>query len=771
MMIPVSFRRRSLLTVGALALAIGAGPALAQAQTQAKTQTPAKTSAPIEIRAGAAEIAGGAIDGGSGPMVLTGGVQIDRDGSRLVADTATYDPEGASSASGGVVLTTAQGGVVFADEVVLAPDLQSGLIKGFATRIENVEFGDGFTPGEVKIAADSAILFSPTVAELNKVIYTPCTICEADGVTPKAPTWSIAADQMQVDQDRHLVYLKDAYFQVRGRRVTPTIPYMFAPDQTAPRTSGLLPPRLDTRRHGLNWEQRYYQVLSPSADLTIGPQISTNLNPFLNLDLRKRFWSGTTETRAGYTFEQDIEPSGLKFGPHTSRSYLLANGDFRPVDDWRLGYTAERVSDPFLFDKYGQSDVFVPRGLYFADDHRLISQAYAVRQTPLSYFSATAISVQGLRPTDFNRTFPIIAPLVEARFEPSGPIAGGRLRIVASAVSLQREQAVSPTLTPPPNAPGIDSRRASLNLDWRRTDTLASGLRLSPFLLARGDLYSLDDLPAPSAKRANLSQGQASVGFDLTDPLIRRDPSSTTIVEPLLQGVLATKADIDPRIPNEDSQVLEFDETNLMSPDKFSGYDRYVGGPQLNLGVRVTTNFDSGKMVSGLIGRSFADEGDAALYPARSGLAEHASDWIAAVEAAPRRNMTLFARARFDADDGSVRRIEAGIDLQNSHTDGYIRYLRDDMDATGQERQDLDLNIETKVSDHWGVSAYAVRDLEGSGWRRRDFGVYYQDDCLRFDVVYRHRDEFTNTAAGAPSVRPASSLTFGLTLATLGNTR
>ncbi|MDB5438788.1 MAG: organic solvent tolerance protein [Caulobacteraceae bacterium] len=759
-MIPSSFRNRCLATAGALALSVVAGQALAQTAG----------SGPIQISAETLEIQGGP-DGEPGPMILAGGVQIDRDGARLKADTATYEPDGPLSASGGVVITTPNGGVVFADEVVVAPDMQSGIAKGFATRVENVDFGDGFTPGEVQIAADSAIMVSPTYSQLNKVIYTPCATCEGDGVTPKAPSWSIAADQVVLDQDRHLVYFKDAYFQVKGRRVTPTIPYMFAPDQTAPRTSGLLPPQLDSRRHGLNWEQRYYQVLSRSADLTFGPQISTNLNPFLNLDLRKRFWSGTTETRAGYTYEQDIEPRGLKFGPETSRSYLLASGDFHPIDDWRLGYTAERVSDPFLFDKYGQSDVFVQRGLYAADDHRLISQAYAVRQTPLSYFSASAISIQGLRPTDFNRTFPVIAPLIEARFEPHDPILGGRLRVVGSAVSLVRQQAVSLTNAPPPPAPGIDSRRASLNFDWRRTDTLPGGLRLSPFVLARGDIYALNDLPAPSAKSINLTQGQASLGVDLTDPLIRRGAASTTILEPMLQGVLATRADIDPRIPNEDSQVLEFDETNLMSPDKFSGYDRYIGGPQLNVGVRVTTNFDSGKVVSGLIGRSFADDGDAALYPTRSGLADHASDWIAAIEAAPRRNMTLFARARFDADDGSLRRIEAGIDLKNSHTNGYIRYLRDDQDATGQERQDLDLNIETKVSDHWGVSAYAVRDLEGSGWRRRDLGFYYQDDCLRFDVVYRHRDEFTNTAAGAPSVRPASSLTFGLTLATLGNTR
>ena len=48
--------------------------------------------------------------------------------------------------------------------------------------------------------------------------------------------------------------------------------------------------------------------------------------------------------------------------------------------------------------------------------------------------------------------------------------------------------------TPPPNIPGIDERRASAQVDWRWS-FLAGAVRIDPFLSARGDFYSLADLP------------------------------------------------------------------------------------------------------------------------------------------------------------------------------------------------------------------------------------------------------------------------------------
>ena len=74
---------------------------------------------------------------------------------------------------------------------------------------------------------------------------------------------------------------------------------------------------------------------------------------------------------------------------------ILARGQFHPDNQWTWGFTAERTSDPLIFDKYDIGKVYETRGPYVADDRRLISQLYAIRQDRKSYFSIAAMDVQG----------------------------------------------------------------------------------------------------------------------------------------------------------------------------------------------------------------------------------------------------------------------------------------------------------------------------------------------------------------------------------------
>src|SRR5690606_10233908 len=127
---------------------------------------------------------------------------------------------------------------------------------------------------------------------------------------------------------------------------------------------------------------------------------------------------------------------------------------------------------------------------------------------------------------------------------------------------------------------------------------------------------------------------------------------------------------------NEDSLALQFDETNLFRANKFPGFDLYEDGLRLNAGVRATLLKDDGRGASVMVGRSFRDEPDRVL-PSRSGLRERASDWVVAAEATPIHGVELFSRARLDSDDGSLRRLEAGADVNLTRAQGFVRYLRD----------------------------------------------------------------------------------------------
>lgn len=686
-------------------------------------------------------------DDGSNVVTARGDVEIRYRGRTLRAGEVVYDVKsGVITAKDHVVVIDPSGAVTFADLMVLDEDLRAGVAQGFSARL----------PGNVKIAAATAVRRSEAVNELNKAIYTPCEICASDPTRP--PTWSIRADKVVEDHDKQIVYYRNAVIEMFGVPLF-YAPVFWHPDPSAPRKSGLLQPKIiASERRGLSYEQPYAWIISPSEDLVISPQLNTRVNPFVNFQWRRRFESGQINARFGYTYERDLNRDGERFGDLTSRSYILADGAFDLTDHWRWGFAAERTSEDLIFEEYDVSDVYAQRGLVPSDDKGLTSQVYAVRQDERSYFSIAAVSIQGLRPGDIDRTFPTIAPLVEGYWEPAGPVLGGRLRFRGRAVGLTREQSQFVA-----SQPGTDSQRASAGVDWRTNFTLGNGLRLSPFAEARADAFALSDLPPPYAGGSEtVTRAVGVVGMDVSYPVFRRDGDRTLILEPLLQIALSPDSDPDPLVATEDSSVLEFDETNLLRANKYPGFDLYEGGQRLNVGARATLIHDDGREMSVLVGRSFRAEPDP-QFSARSGLRPKASDWIVAADGTPVEGFSFFTRARFDASSLDLRRAEVGVNVDLTRAKGFIRYLRDDQDIAGGQRQDLDFSGEVMVAGKWGVTFAGVRDLDRDVWRRQELGAIYRDDCLDLAVVWVHEDTYNRTLG------PTDSVILRLTLATLGD--
>jgi LPS-assembly protein len=782
-------RKRALLAGAAVAMLCGFA---AHAQPTAPAGNEAPAVAPTQpVRPTKAGVAASARDGLQegelymeadevvredkiGRTSAQGNIEVRYNGRTLRADRMVYE-EGAGTirALGNVVIVDADGSSTFADEFLLDDEMRAGVAQGFSARL----------PENVKVAAASAVRRSENVQELNQAIYTPCDICAKDG-SYKKPTWSISAERVVQDKKKRTITYRNARFHVLG------VPLLYLPvfwhaDPQAGRSSGFLPPKASASdRRGASYEQPYYWVISPYSDLTISPQFNSKVNPFLNLRGRKRFYSGEVDLRLGYTRERDFDGRGNEFGEKTDRSYILGRGAFQINEDWRWGFTAERTSDDLIFDKYEIGSVYETRGPYVADDRRLISQIYAIRQDERSYFSTAAMSIQGLRssldtvdpitgfaPGENDRVFPVIGPLVEGRYD-VGRIAGGRLRVNTSAVVLSREQ--SPTDLSV-RLPGLDSARVTGELNWRRDFTSAAGLRGSPFVSARFDAYRIQDIltgVGSATRKDDMTRGLATVGADITYPVFRRFGDKTVVVEPVVQVlaspnakqvVIGTDAAGEPVYLNEDSVAFEFDETTLFRPNKFPGYDLYEDGVRLNVAGRAMVLWDDGRRANLLVGRSFRTE-ENRVFPERSGLRGKSSDWIVAADAQPFRGVSMFARARLDADDLSVHRLEAGANVFNKYGNGFVRYLTDDFDINGQKRENLDLGGELNLLKGYGVSFYGSRDMNQEAWVIRDVGVFYKDDCIRVDVIYRREDIIIGR------LLPSETVSVRLTLATLGGT-
>ncbi len=685
-------------------------------------------------------------------VIATGDVEARYKGRVIRADSLDYDTDsGLVTATGHVRVIQANGATQFADKITLDKDASEGFAVGFSTRLG----------ADVKIAAARTERDSDDITVFDRVIYTPCAVCQAGN---QKPTWSIRARRVVENKAKKTLFFQHAVIQVLGVGVL-YLPALPAPDPTADRKSGLLVPTVTISGiRGFSWEQPYYQVISPSQDVTITPQINARVNPFLETEWRARFYSGLVDVRAGYTFDRDFTSGGDKFGNATSRSYILANGQFQIDSAWSWGFTAERASDPLIFDKYSVTDVFTftDRGLYAADDRRLISQLDAVRQDDNSYLSVAAIAIQGLRTTDIQGEIPTTAPLIEWRWEDPDSILGGRLRLVGSAVALTQQQSqANYGVAGEPLLPGVDSRRATLSGDWQTTYTFSNGLRVQPFLDARGDLYNVADTPGVTGN-ATIPRGFGVVGATFTYPLIKQQTGVTYILEPIGQISVANTQRYDPRIPDEDSTDFELDATNLFEVDRSPGYDIFEGGQAITVGGRGTILLDDGRSASFLFGRRFGAESDPSV-PAYSGLQPALSDYVLGADATPIDGVRLFANLRLDADTFSVNRLETGVSFKMPRVDGYVAYLQEPEAPNGSPLTSLDVHGEAFFTRHWGVTSYAI--VDGGTWRQTEFGLVYRDDCIRVEVIYRHNETFNGTLG------PTTSVVLRLSLATIGATR
>jgi len=706
----------------------------------------------------------------------------------LRADEVIYNTgTGAVTLNGHGQVIAADGTAEFGDHMVLDDKMKAGFARGFSAHETQ----------NITVAADVAIRRSDTVNDLRRAIYTPCNVCATDG-SAKEPTWSIQATKMVEDRTRHLVTYRNAVIRVKGIPVF-YAPVFWHPDPDSPPTSGLLAPRfLYNRKLGLSYEQPYLQVISPSTQLFISPQIDTNVNPFLNLEWRERFYSGELDVRVGYTYEQDFDGHGNKFGDLTSRSFVLGSGAFDLTPNWSWGFGVERTSDPLLFEKYAVPTVFDDtRGIFNTDAQRLLAQLFATRQDTDSYFSVSLLGFQGLRQlpnpknpstgiTEDNSVFPFVAPLIEGRWDPDYDIAGGQLHFVGSAVVLERSESpyavTAPTSASPGGAPvpGPDSRRASADLDWTRTFTFSDGIRLEPYADLRGNIYNLSDItptsstvsvlttdgllvPAASgptdAKDKTLLNGVPTVGVNFSWPFIRQSGGTTIVLEPIAQLAISPNVKINPEIPNEDSVVFQYDETSLFEADKFPGYDVFDSGQRLNIGGRATFNWDGGLSAKLLVGQTFR-AAPTSIFPAGTGLNKTSSDWVVSADITPIAGLSFYGRGLID-DVGDFPLAELGANFAFQGLSGYIRYQVDNTDPA-TKFSDVEGGGEFYFTKHWGLGLSGVRDLEFNAWRLRDISLIYKDECIRVQVIYQHQDTIQGQLGSSDTVL------LRLTLATLG---
>lgn len=655
-----------------------------------------------------------------GIVTARGNVEITHRDRTLKADTISYNQNtNVITATGNIVLLEPTGDVLFGEHMELSGDLKDGIIETFG-----VVLADGS-----RIAAAGARRSNYDM-EMSKGVYSPCNLCPEEPT--KAPLWQIKAVKVFHDKDQRRIEYRDAWLEVAGMPVAYT-PYLSHPDPTVKRKSGLLAPSFGNSSDlGVVIQVPYYWVISPQRDATITPIITTDEGPVLAAEYRQKVVNG----------EFDLEISITEDSKDDVRGHVRSSARFDVDDTWRWGFDANRTTDDTYLRRYG-----------FRSEDSLTSRLFAEGFKKRNYLTFNAYAFQGLAEGDDPGTTPLVLPMLDYIHLGEVDRFGGRSRLDVNLLALTRNE-------------GTDSRRLSVRPGWDLPllGPFGDAYEISATLIA--DLYHVNSLVRADADETFSGFSGRLVpelSLDWRLPLVRSKGAFQQVLEPIGTLILSPYGGNPTKIPNEDSQEFEFDDTNLFGSNRFSGLDRIEGGPRIHYGLKWGLFGDEGGTTTVLIGQSYRPREDD-TFPERSGLEDNFSDFVGRVRVSPAAPLSFFYRTRIDKDNLEIRRNEltfsAGLPALNVNANYVFFEGQDESKFPG--REEISMGVSSRLSRYWRGSLSGVRDVANDEMRSFNLNLTYEDECLVF-VTSASRTFFQDR-----DLRPTDAITFRVIFKTLG---
>ena len=641
-----------------------------------------------------------------GVATASGNVELISGDRVLRADTVSYDEQkDLVTARGNVAILEPSGEVLFAEYAELSDQLRNGFVSEIRMLMTD----------ESRLAANSANRSDGNRTEMSKAVFSACQSCPKHPNRP--PLWQIKAYRVTHVQSERRIDYRDAFLEVFGIPVAYT-PFFSHPDPTVKRKSGFLSPTYGSSSElGAKLEVPYYFNLAPHRGATFSPLFTSKEGVVLAGEYRELIDSGPLNFQGSVTHVDERNENNAKTGSKETRGHVKATGAFDIDDTWRWGFAAERSTDDTYLRRYD-----------FSNEDTLTSNIYLEGFRGRSYASANAFTFQGLRLEDEPGETPLVLPELNYNFVGQPGSFGQHWGIDANALVLNRSGST-------------DSRRLSLGVNWQLPHTSESGQLFNLATSLRGDLYHVNEVADPSNPTNSISgfKGRAlpKIALDWRYPLVRKQRNISQIVEPVVAVIAAPVGGNSDEIPNEDSQRFEFDDTNLFSTNRFSGLDRWEGGPRVNYGLRLGAYGIGGGYSSALIGQSLRWRGDS-TFANKTGLEDRRSDYVGRLNITPGRYFDYVHRFRLDRDRFSIRRNEIDLALGPKAVRFNVGYVALSRDLTTDElnsREEGRLSSRVQITNFWSANASTRRDLAGEGdtlsW---EVGLDYIDECIELGV-------------------------------------
>jgi len=643
-------------------------------------------------------------------ITATGNVELIQNDQILHAERIIYylDTDRVM-AYGNVSILDKEGNVHFADFIELANQMKNGFAKGLMSQLK-----DGS-----RFKAQYAERKNATLMMMKDASYTPCKVCKEN--PDKEPLWSIKAAEVTHNEETGDVSYKNARLDFFGVPLAYT-PYFKHADAKATQKSGFLRPKAGwTSLLGGYVDTSYYYNIDDSKDMTLNIQPTTQQGILTKAQYRQHFKKGRLNLNVSGAFGSNRTEEDDRIEEDVTRGHIFADGIYHINNKWRAGFNWEQATDKEYLRLYEISKKDV-----------LETEGFLERFSGRNYSSIRALHFQDVR-TGPRPEQPDVLPIIEhTMYSEPNQLLHGTGSLDASLLSLYR------------GSDEQDMTRASLGLGWEKRFVSHSGLTTTFETQARGDFYYVTDrvealadpnLDADYIEQRLTPQAQITASF----PMAKRGSDYHITIEPIAS--LSATAEFNSNqddIPNEDSQDVQLDITNLFNINRFPGTDRQEDGARTTVGLKTGYFTDDGRSASLFVGQSYRFKDDN-LFPVGSGLENNRSDFVGKIRFDLSENLDVDYTFQLDQENWASRRHElyasGGVGRFRLNTRYlYAAALPDS--GFDESREELNFGTSIKLNENWDINANTLTDLgEEPGLRKASAGLYYNDDCFTFALL------------------------------------
>lgn len=498
-------------------------------------------AAPVDIEAD--EISRDA----NGVVIARGHVVIKRESETLTADEVRYQSEHALLTAIGHVVITSPKATINADEAMMHTGSKTGEMKGATITL----------PDGARIQAANMHRIDDRTYEADQAYFSRCPIDEE--------SWRVAASHAVVDQEAGVMTADHARFELWH------LPVFYSPwwQQPLGRKSGLLMPSVNSgKRRGTEVALPLYLAPSDNFDVTLTPHW---------MSARGVMGEGELRHVSGLGHEEIAAHAIRDAVTQRTRSYLTGDVHWRLPTSLYFDATANHVSDNDYLADFGGDSLLVSRR--YMSSQASLSQRY-LGESFIGSWSLSTRHQQNLLTASNARTLQLLPRLQSAMSWQLAPLL--LLHLDQQTTRFDRRT-------------GIIGWRADvhpyLEVPWELAGggvsaTVTAGLRHTRYWLAQTTL--LDRQPIRNAPQ---------IGVEVRSDFERISDDRTWrhVVSPIVRYDYVD-APIQTGAVNFDSAWSRLTWSNLMSGNRFSGYDRVEGTNRFSAVLENRFQYKSGDL-------------------------------------------------------------------------------------------------------------------------------------------------------------------------------